>query len=242
MRSRLVQLGRDAVRKHVPGAAHARRAYLNWAYSRRPAARAKLFQTFAQENRWGDPDTISGPGSNLEQTQVIREELPKLWVELNIRRLADIPCGDLYWMSMIVDRLDYYFGGDIAPEAVERARGVAPAHCEFAVFDLLNDTFPTVDAILVRDAFVALSNRDVATALGNVRRSSARYLITTTFPDKLPQDIVTGGWRPLNLTAPPFSLPEPLRLINERSTLTDYFADKSLGVWEIGQLPDRFAL
>ncbi len=226
------------VRRSIPGAARVHRAYVDWSYSHRPAARRRLFELFFRENLWDDPDTASGPGSNLEQTEVLRAELPRLWSELGISRLADVPCGDFYWMSLIVDELDYYFGGDIVGELVASARERAHEQCDFAVFDLLSDEFPPVDAILVRDVLGCFSNRDVMTALRNVSRSSARYLLTTTFPGEPSQDIITGGWRPLNLAAPPFSLPEPLHLIDERSTIAG-FEGKRLGVWEIDRLREH---
>jgi hypothetical protein len=224
-----------ALRDRLPLVAHLHRGYMSWAYSHRRAARIKLFQAFARENRWGDPDTVSGTGSNLEQTLAIREELPRWWDEFGIRRLADVPCGDFFWMSSIVGNLDYYFGGDIVFDVVWRARERAPAHCKFAVFDLLTDDFPDVDAVLVRDALVCLSNRDVARALRNIARSSARYLLTTTFPNEPQRDITTGEWRPLDLNAPPFSLPKPIRIMDERCSVPG-FAGKRLGVWEVSEL------
>jgi hypothetical protein len=36
-----------------------------------------------------------GPGSSLEQTAVIRDQLPKLIAEPGINSVLDIPCGDL---------------------------------------------------------------------------------------------------------------------------------------------------
>lgn len=231
-----VSAARSIVRERVPGAARAYRAYLRWASSHRSSVRRRPFERIARSNEWGDPSTISGPGSNLEQTEAVREELPKLWTELGIRRLADAPCGDFYWMSSIVENLDYYFGGDIVPDVVTRARERAPDWCEFRVFDLLTDEFPPVDAILIRDGLGVFSNRDAEAVLRNVARSSARYLLTTTHPDKPSQDVITGGWRPLNLSAPPLSLPEPLRLIDERCTLGEVFADKRLGVWAIADV------
>ena len=242
-RPRRVQSIRTAVKTSVPGAARLyhsyrslHRSYRSWAYRHRPSARTELFTSIADRNHWGDPDSVSGTGSNLLQTATLRAELPKLWAELSISRLADIPCGDFHWMSTIVHHLDYYFGGDIAPGVVAAARTRSPPHCDFAVFDLMVDRFPAVDAILARDVLVHLSNRDATTALENICRSQASYLITTTFPDKPGKDILTGEWRPLNLSAPPFSLPAPLRLINEHCTEPGDYGDKSLGVWSLAEL------
>ena len=83
-----------------------------------------------------------------------------------------------------------------------------------------------------------LSFEDIGKALENLKRSDIRFVMTTTFPEE-PQneDIVTGGWRPLNFLLPPFSWPEPLFLLNEGCTEAGgAFADKSLGIWELSDL------
>jgi len=103
---------------------------------------------------------------------------------------------------------------------------------------LSSDSLPAVDMIFCRDCLVHFSYKDVLKALGNIKRSGARYLVTTTFPGR--EDIVdieTGAWRPLDLCAAPFNLPPPIRIINERCTEGDnQFTDKSLGVWQIADL------
>jgi hypothetical protein len=43
-----------------------------------------------------------------------------------------------------------------------------------------------------------------------------------------------GDWRPLNLCAPPFNFPPPLRIIHEPYRA---FTDKSLGLWRVADLP-----
>jgi hypothetical protein len=50
-------------------------------------------------------------------------------------------------------------------------------------------------------------------------------------------DIQTGGWRPINLQLPPYNLPKPIKLIDERCPLEDY-RDKSLGLWKTADIPD----
>jgi len=47
-----------------------------------------------------------------------------------------------------------------------------------------------------------------------------------------------GNCRTLNLNLPPFSFPNPLRIINEKCTENGgAFADKSVGVWRLADLP-----
>jgi hypothetical protein len=93
--------------------------------------------------------------------------------------------------------------------------------------------------ILCRDCLVHFAFDDVFRALRNIAGSGAAYLVTTHFAgDRDNRDIVTGEWRPLNLERQPFHFPRPLRVITENCT-EDHgiYADKSLGVWRISDLP-----
>lgn len=106
------------------------------------------------------------------------------------------------------------------------------------MLDLTRDRLPTVDLVLCRDCLVHLSFAQAQQALANIAASGARYLLTTTFTGRSENaDIPTGKWRALNLQRPPFNLPQPLELINERCTEKDgRYADKSLGLWPVADL------
>jgi hypothetical protein len=95
--------------------------------------------------------------------------------------------------------------------------------------------------ILCRDGLVHLSNADIVKTLINFRRSEAKWLLTNTFVDRTENpDIPAGGWRPLNLCLPPFSLPAPYRIIDEYCLGYDgAYRDKRLAVWPCHQLPRR---
>lgn len=132
---------------------------------------------------WEGAESPSGPGSSLDQTAVIRREIPRLLSRLGVRRLLDVPCGDFHWMST-VDLGDVaYIGGDLLPELVEaNVRQHAAPRREFRVVDLLSAELPHADLVLCRDCLVHLSFADAQRALANITRSGARWLLTTTFP------------------------------------------------------------
>jgi hypothetical protein len=202
--------------------------------------------TVVEENS----ESRSGPGSNLAQTTALRAELPLLLAELEVTSILDAPCGDFFWMSKADLGVDTYIGADILPSVVEHNRQrFARSDREFRVLDLTTDRLPRVDLVFSRDCLVHLSDDDIHRALKNIRGSGITYLATTTFTNRPenPADIVAGGWRPLNLQRPPFSLPEPYRLINERCTEVCFtlqdgvnvehrFTDKSIAVWRIADL------
>ena len=54
------------------------------------------FSQIYEKKSWGDGESVSGPGSDLDQTAAIREALPKLLREIGARSMVDAPCGDFF--------------------------------------------------------------------------------------------------------------------------------------------------
>jgi len=203
---------------------------------------AEAFRHALRANHWAGTESSSGPGSGLAQTAALRTALPQLLRRLGIASLLDVPCGDWRWLATVDLGSLHYTGGELLEELVEQNRRLhgGPDRI-FAQLDLTASNLPTADLLLCRDCLVHLSFADIDKALRNIRRSSLAYLLTTTFPaESVNADIVTGDWRPLNLQAAPFNLPTPVELINEGCTEGDgAFADKSLGLWRIRDLPGQ---
>jgi len=205
----------------------------------RSASTEEVFTQIYLENKWGDQESRSGKGSNLQITTGLREDLPELLRRLNIHTLLDIPCGDFHWMKELELPLEHYQGGDIVkPLIEENQRLYGNERREFLHLDLLRDPLPQADAIFCRDSLVHLCFDDIGKAVRNIRESGSTYLFATQFPDIMRnEDIVTGKHRPLNLTLPPFNWPEPLL------EYVEYHAGKRRGkkclsVWKISDLPD----
>src|SRR6476660_5261354 len=96
--------------------------YVNLAQSifNRRAYMESVFAPFYTDNRWGDSESASGPGSNLEATAKLRSELPVLLAELGARTLLDAACGDFNWMKETDLRLEHYTGVDVIGDIVVR--------------------------------------------------------------------------------------------------------------------------
>jgi SAM-dependent methyltransferase len=200
---------------------------------------AQLFTDFFRRNKWGGRQSLSGTGSDADQTRVIVRELPLLLRRLGVRRVLDVPCGDFAWMKQVdLAGIDYLGADIVAPLIEANRRRHAQAGVEFRVLDLTRDRLPAVDLVLCRDCLVHLSFAQAQQALANIAASGARYLLTTTFTGRSENaDIPTGKWRALNLQRPPFDLPPPLEIINEQCTEKDgRYADKSLGLWPLTAL------
>ena len=201
-------------------------------------ARRKAFSDIFAAKLWGEGESTSGPGSGVARASLFRTDFELLLCELGVHTLLDAGCGDFNWLPSFDLKGIEVIGIDIVPELVSANRKRHPG-VHFRAADIVTDALPQANLILCRDALVHLSNDDILRALANFRRSEAKWLLTNTFigRDKN-EDIPTGGWRPLNLSLPPFSLPEPSRIIDERCFGYDGgFRDKRLALWRCLDLP-----
>ena len=197
------------------------------------------FENIFKNNSWGGHNSVSGRGSDLDQTEHIIREIPALFKDMGISTILDIPCGDFNWMRNIDLSGIKYIGADIVKEIVKNNKNqYEKNNVSFRHMNLIEDTLPQVDLILIRDCLVHMSYDDIFKLLNNVCNSMSQYLLTTSFTDRQDnKDIITGEWRPLNLQIAPFSFPKPIRIINERCTQGKLsYADKSLGLWEISDI------
>lgn len=201
----------------------------------------EVFERIYRKRNWNilSSESVSGEGSTLAQTATLAKELPLLLRNLKISTLLDIPCGDFNWMQYLDMNGIQYIGGDIVAEIVEQnERKFGSASRQFLQLDLLADSLPSCDLIFCRDCLVHLSFDDIKKALSNVRQSNARFFAATHFHnEEVNTDIVTGGWRPLNLFLEPFNFQAPIAEINEQcSELGTVFKDKCMVFWRIEDL------
>ncbi|MCH2181624.1 MAG: class I SAM-dependent methyltransferase [Mariniblastus sp.] len=203
----------------------------------------QIFSRYYRGNKWSGKESVSGRGSDDDQTATIVEALPRLFAELGISTILDIPCGDFRWMEKVdLSRVEYV-GADIVGEMIGRNREqFQSGSVAFQQLDLISDPLPRADLVLCRDCLVHLSFEDVFAALQNLCDSRSDYLLTTTFTAaRENSDILTGQWRALNLERAPFHFPPPLQVINEGcSEGGEAFRDKSLGLWALADLRSCF--
>lgn len=201
---------------------------------------AQRFRRIHETNLWGAA-SVSGLGSETDATAALRAELPPLLARLGATSLLDAPCGDAGWINQ-ADLGVRYVGVDIVPALVEKLQTRAAGGevgGEYHLADITRDPLPRCDAVLCRDCLVHLSFANIASAVVNLRRSGATWLITTTFPEwQTNTDCEDGDWRALNFQRAPFDWGAPVELINENCTEAGGgWRDKSLGVWRLSALP-----
>ena len=201
------------------------------------AAQQATFAEIFRTNTWGSAESVSGPGSTVARGLDFQQEFISLLDAWNVRSLLDAPCGDFNWMRHLLAHRDLpYTGVDIVAELIAaNSRVYTTPSRRFICADMTRDDLPKADMILCRDALVHLSLADARAAIRNFQRSGSQYLLATTFINHSRNtDVVTGGWRPLNLQAPPFSFPAPLALVDERASDSEgNYRDKRLGLWKL---------
>lgn len=200
----------------------------------------EVFSKIYRENYWVYGESVSGTGSDTNQTNVIIGELEKLFQEFEVKSILDAPCGDFNWMNQVnLDGIDY-LGVDIVKDLISlnTSKYKYKKGIDFTTGNFITDDLPKVDLILCRDCLVHFSFDDIQKALSNFKRSGSKYLLTSSFiAHKNNKDIQTGHWRPINLNKPPFSLPIASKIINEKCMEGGgKHRDKMFLLWDLNEL------
>ena len=188
-----------------------------------------VFTNIFRQNWWNNTESRSGWGAELRRTVSIRTSLPDFVRRHSISSLLDAPCGDFHWMQYVEWPAGFrYVGADIVPDLIAENRKNYPT-TEFMKLDVLSEPLPAVDSWLARDLMIHFPDQAVWAALDQFRRSSARYLLATTYPNaRHNHDIRFGQVRHLNLCAPPFNLPPPFEILLEDDNPA---TGRVVGVW-----------
>jgi hypothetical protein len=198
----------------------------------------EIFTRIKDKNLWESSESVSGPGSEIEQTKTLVVELNRLLKDKNVKTMLDIPCGDFNWMRKVDLSSVNYTGADIVEGLIsENLRKYSANNIKFITMNIITDILPEADLIFVRDCFIHLSYNDIEKALKNIKRSGCKYLLTTSYLNHKNHDIATGFWRPINLQESPFNFPEPEYTLIENCTEYDgIYKDKAMGLWTIEKI------
>ena len=143
---------------------------------------------------------------------------------LDVRSIADIPCGDWNWMRTLIDtphfrKVERYYGGDVVPGLVGALRSsFGSERVQFLPFDLMTQPLFPVDLLIVRDILFHFRTQQGLDVLKNAHNSGSRYLLSTYFPGydngkRRPGGSGHSGFAPLDLETPPYNLGPPLLAI-----------------------------
>lgn len=208
----------------------------------------KLFTEIYKNNKWGGKESVSGKGSDIEQTRRIVNRIPHLLKKYEIKSVLDIGCGDLNWMKQVLSQYDgKYIGVDIVDEMIEKNKIDYPFY-DFYIYNILEENLYNFncDLIICRDVLPHYAFSSILSILYKIANSNNKYLLTTTFTrydrkNVKDIDIKKGiSWRAINLVKSPINLQDPIEVINERCSQIDTdgsdFKDKSLALWKISDI------
>jgi len=220
----------------------------------------ETFQDVYTNWRFGGwPESKSGPGSTMEETDIIRQQIKQLVKDKEIKSVVDVPCGDFNWMKDIVYSFEKYTGCDIVPEMIQDNQKFANSIISFKELDLTQDgiEIPEGDLLIVRDVIGHLPLEGGQKAIANILKSKCKYLLTTTWyslndenyhlnhENKDNTVTVEANWDrgaaafyPVCLHSKPFNFPKPEFYIEEKPKVDGYDngVRKGLAFYELDKL------
>ena len=218
----------------------------------------ETFQDVYQNWRFGGwPESKSGAGSTMEETETIRQQIKQLVKDKEIKSVVDFPCGDFNWMKDIVYSFESYTGCDIVPELISDNQKYSNSIIKFQEADITQDEIPEADLLIVRDVIGHLSLEDGKKVINNILKSKCKYLLITTWYSLNDENYanthlnkdndvsVNGNWHrgaaafyPVCLHSAPFNFPKPEFYIEEKPTVNGYDEGvrKGLAFYEIDKL------
>lgn len=176
----------------------------------------KRFSTVFSERLWGTGESVSGPGSRKTNPMVLSaiQGLDTVIERFGLRSIVDIPCGDFNFLDEVLKKHPSvrYVGLDIVKELIDANRVRYP-DLEFDQFDIVSDVPCSADLIFCKELLIHLSNEQVNVALSHMKKSGSTYLMVSNSFGVTNTELehnYLGYARPIDLLAPPFSLPPPI--------------------------------
>jgi SAM-dependent methyltransferase len=185
------------------------------------SAIANRFGKIYRERLW-DAAVLSGPGSRPSVNRRYLRLVQRLVNRRGVQRVLELGCGD-WTLSQCIDwRRVSYHGVDVVADVIEQNRRKhACENIRFDCLDVLEDELPSADLVIIKDVLQHLPNAAVSAVLAKLSRYGAvlctndyerrfRYVRWGLVPRYAPSDpapnsdIDAGGYRPLQLNAPPF--------------------------------------
>lgn len=176
--------------------------------------RQQVFEKIYAKNYWASAESFSGRGSELSQTENIRNELPKIFTKYNCTSILDAPCGDFNWMREVVKKTNVkYCGGDIVEDLVETNNAkYNNENTKFIKLDICRDPLPAADIMICRDCLFHLSYSDIAAFMDNFVASNIPLMLVTSHKNESNifknKNIRTGDFRMIDLFSQPFGFPK----------------------------------
>lgn len=189
---------------------------------------ARTFNRIYAEGAWGKDVSgkgTSGTGSTLAITREYRAYVEDFVRKHNVRSVVDAGCGDWSFSSAIDWGNASYLGVDIASDVIAAVRRRHETDkIKFQVGNI-SDELPAADLLISKDVLQHLSNALVHEFIrNNLRPGKYKWAILTNDRGSDNRDITSGGYRSIDLAAPPFEVRGlvdlPIKFGGETSKIT----------------------
>lgn len=170
---------------------------------------ADTFDAIYRDGVWGKDEEglgYSGPGSTAYATRMYRAFLEGFLSTGAVRSVVDAGCGDWTFSRDVAWPPIQYRGYDASAVAIAKASRYAGMARSFEVADI-TQPLPSADLLLCKDVLQHLPNAMVQAFIeNNLKPGKYKYAIITNDKGEGNPDIVVGGHRALDLSAPPFNV------------------------------------
>ena len=186
----------------------------------------KRFDLIYESNFWSSKESVSGLGSQYDNTINIKNGIKKVISNYKIKTILDAPCGDFNWINDILTGDLKYLGVDIVEKLIQKNKdSYLNENIDFITLDITRDKLPKADLMICRDCLIHLSFESIKKFLKNLSNSDIKHILLTTYELKDKEkkiinfDIPDGEYREIDLSEPPFLLTNPLEKISDKDEL-----------------------
>lgn len=170
----------------------------------------KIFTNIYDNAVWGKNSQgygTSGGGSTKVAAEPYREFLENFIKNNTIKSVVDIGCGDWEFSQHIDWSTVSYTGYDVVEKVISRNQAkYARPNIKFVLGNALTLDLPPADLLLCKDILQHWSTKEIAIFLRKIEQYKYCLITNSIRGTNLNTDIVTGGWRPLIITLPPYSV------------------------------------
>ena len=168
------------------------------------------FNRIYAEGTWGKDVAgkgTSGTGSTLEITREYRAYVEDFMKKHSVKSVVDAGCGDWSFSSAMDWGDASYLGVDIASDVIAAVRNKhEKGKIKFQVGDI-TDELPAAELLISKDVLQHLSNELVRKFIrNNLRKGKYKWVILTNNRGSENRDVASGGYRAIDLAAPPFEV------------------------------------
>ena len=219
------------MKKRIPVAAGLAAALVFSYFAIDAVNRQRLTDTFNRiyaEGTWGRNVAgkgTSGTGSTVEITREYRAYVEDFMKKHSVKSVVDAGCGDWSFSSAMDWGDASYLGVDIASDVIAAVRKKhEKGKITFQVGDI-TDELPAADLLISKDVLQHLSNELIHKFIrNNLRKGQYKWVILTNDRGRENRDVASGGYRAIDLAAPPFEVRGlvdlPIKFGNETSKVT----------------------